>query len=155
MGQRLGTASALLGDPGTLILDEPVNGLDAEGILWIRNLLRDLAAEGRAVFVSSCLMSEMALTSDHLIVFGRGRLIPGTSSPTRYHKTESPLHVRRLLAAVNHAVQSLGFATAPLGAPFRALTPLLAPKSDAEDGENDGRRQAGHCAGQQRCTVNP
>ena len=75
MGQRLGIASALLGDPDTLILDEPVNGLDPEGIHWIRNLLRALAAEGRTVFVSSHLMSEMALTADHLIVIGRGRLI--------------------------------------------------------------------------------
>jgi len=75
MGQRLGIASALLGDPHTLILDEPVNGLDPEGIHWIRNLLRSLAAEGRTVFVSSHLMSEMALTADHLIVIGRGRLI--------------------------------------------------------------------------------
>jgi ABC-2 type transport system ATP-binding protein len=75
MGQRLGIAAALLGDPSTLILDEPVNGLDPEGIHWIRNLLRALAAEGRTVFVSSHLMSEMALTADHLIVIGRGRLI--------------------------------------------------------------------------------
>jgi ABC-2 type transport system ATP-binding protein len=75
MGQRLGIAAALLGDPSTLILDEPVNGLDPEGIHWIRNLLRSLAAEGRTVFVSSHLMSEMALTADHLIVIGRGRMI--------------------------------------------------------------------------------
>ena len=75
MGQRLGIASALLGDPATVMLDEPVNGLDPDGILWIRNLLRDLAAQGRTVFVSSHLMSEMALTADHLIVVGRGRLI--------------------------------------------------------------------------------
>ena len=75
MGQRLGIASALLGDPGTLILDEPVNGLDPEGILWIRNLLKSLAAEGRTIFVSSHLMSEMAQTASHLIVIGRGRLI--------------------------------------------------------------------------------
>ncbi len=79
MGQRLGIASALLGDPATLILDEPVNGLDPEGILWIRNLLKSLAAEGRTVFVSSHLMSEMALTAEHLIVVGRGRLIADTS----------------------------------------------------------------------------
>jgi ABC-2 type transport system ATP-binding protein len=79
MGQRLGIASALLGDPKTLILDEPVNGLDPEGILWIRNLLKELAGEGRTVFVSSHLMSEMALTAEHLIVIGRGRLIADTS----------------------------------------------------------------------------
>jgi ABC-2 type transport system ATP-binding protein len=79
MGQRLGIATALLGDPATLLLDEPVNGLDPEGIHWIRNLLRSLAAEGRTVFVSSHLMSEMALTADHLIVVGRGKLIGDTS----------------------------------------------------------------------------
>jgi ABC-2 type transport system ATP-binding protein len=75
MGQRLGIAAALLGDPGTLILDEPVNGLDPEGILWIRHLLKSLAREGRTVLVSSHLMSEMAVTAEHLIVIGRGRLI--------------------------------------------------------------------------------
>ncbi len=75
MGQRLGMAAALLGDPGVLLFDEPVNGLDPEGIRWVRNLLRGLAAEGRTVFVSSHLMSEMALTADHLVVIGRGRLI--------------------------------------------------------------------------------
>jgi ABC-2 type transport system ATP-binding protein len=79
MGQRLGIAAALLGDPATLLLDEPSNGLDPEGIHWIRNLLRSLAAEGRTVFVSSHLMSEMALTADHVIVIGRGKLIADTS----------------------------------------------------------------------------
>ena len=78
MGQRLGIAAALLGDPRTVMLDEPVNGLDPEGIHWIRHLLKDLASEGRTVFVSSHLMSEMALTADHLIVVGRGRLIADT-----------------------------------------------------------------------------
>lgn len=73
MGQRLGIAATLLGDPGTLILDEPVNGLDPDGILWIRNLLRSLAAEGRTVLISSHLMSEMALTAAHLIVIGKGK----------------------------------------------------------------------------------
>ena len=79
MGQRLGIAQALLGDPKTVMLDEPVNGLDPEGIHWVRNLLKGLAAEGRTVFVSSHLMTEMALTADHLIVIGRGRLIADTS----------------------------------------------------------------------------
>jgi ABC-2 type transport system ATP-binding protein len=79
MGQRLGVAAALLGDPATLVLDEPVNGLDPQGILWIRTLLRGLAAEGRTVFVSSHLMSEMALTAEHLIVIGKGKLIADTS----------------------------------------------------------------------------
>ncbi|MFD8061190.1 ABC transporter ATP-binding protein [Streptomyces cyaneofuscatus] len=79
MGQRLGIAAALLGDPATVILDEPVNGLDPEGVLWIRTLLRSLAAEGRTVLVSSHLMSEMALTADHLIVIGRGRLLADTT----------------------------------------------------------------------------
>jgi ABC-2 type transport system ATP-binding protein len=79
MGQRLGIASALLGDPEVVVLDEPVNGLDPEGVLWIRNLLKGLAAEGRTVFVSSHLMSEMALTATRLVVVGRGRLIADTT----------------------------------------------------------------------------
>ena len=79
MGQRLGIAAALLGDPSTVILDEPANGLDPEGILWIRNLLKRLAGEGKTVFLSSHLMSEMAQTAEHLIVVGRGRLIADTT----------------------------------------------------------------------------
>ncbi|MFE8012990.1 ABC transporter ATP-binding protein [Streptomyces antibioticus] len=79
MGQRLGIAAALLGDPQVLLFDEPVNGLDPEGILWVRNLMKSLAAEGRTVFVSSHLMSEMALTADHLIVIGRGQLLSDMS----------------------------------------------------------------------------
>jgi ABC-2 type transport system ATP-binding protein len=79
MAQRLGIAVALLGDPGVLLLDEPVNGLDPEGIRWIRTLLRSLAAQGRTVFVSSHLISEMALTADHLVVIGNGRLLADTS----------------------------------------------------------------------------
>ncbi|MET4781473.1 ABC-2 type transport system ATP-binding protein [Glaciihabitans sp. UYNi722] len=75
MGQRLGIAAALLGDPATLILDEPVNGLDPEGVVWVRNLVKHLAAEGRTVFLSSHLMSEMAQTADQIIVLGRGRVI--------------------------------------------------------------------------------
>ncbi|GGV35461.1 multidrug ABC transporter ATP-binding protein [Kitasatospora herbaricolor] len=79
MGQRLGIAAALLGDPATVMLDEPVNGLDPEGVLWIRNLLTALAAEGRTVFVSSHLMSEVALVAEHLIIVGRGRLLADTT----------------------------------------------------------------------------
>ncbi|MGV9312832.1 ABC transporter ATP-binding protein [Streptomyces sp. NPDC003691] len=79
MGQRLGIAAALLGDPATVVLDEPVNGLDPEGVLWIRNLLKSLAAEGRTVLVSSHLMSETALTADHLVIIGRGRLLADTT----------------------------------------------------------------------------
>jgi ABC-2 type transport system ATP-binding protein len=79
MGQRLGVASALLGDPKVVVLDEPVNGLDPEGVLWIRNLLRTLGEEGRTVFVSSHLMSEMAQTAQRLVVMGRGRLIADTT----------------------------------------------------------------------------
>jgi ABC-2 type transport system ATP-binding protein len=79
MGQRLGIAAALLGEPQVLMFDEPVNGLDPEGIRWIRTIMRALAAQGRTVFVSSHLMSEMALTADHLIVIGKGRLIAAAS----------------------------------------------------------------------------
>ena len=79
MGQRLGIAAALLGDPGVLLFDEPVNGLDPDGIRWVRNLLKALAREGRTVFVSSHLMSEMALTAEQVVVIGRGRLITETS----------------------------------------------------------------------------
>jgi ABC-2 type transport system ATP-binding protein len=81
MGQRLGIASAMLGDPGTLILDEPVNGLDPDGVTWVRHLVRSLAAEGRTVFLSSHLMSEMAQTADQLLVIGRGRIL--TAGPVQ------------------------------------------------------------------------
>jgi ABC-2 type transport system ATP-binding protein len=97
MAQRLGIAAALLGDPGVLLFDEPVNGLDPEGIAWIRGLLQSLAHQGRTVFVSSHLMSEMAVTADHLIVIGRGRLIADTSmrdflahSSNAYVRVRSP-----------------------------------------------------------------
>jgi ABC-2 type transport system ATP-binding protein len=93
MGQRLGIASALLGDPDTLVLDEPVNGLDPEGIHWIRTLLRRLAGEGRTIFVSSHLMSEMALTAEHLIVVGRGRVLADCST-TDFIAQAAPAVVR-------------------------------------------------------------
>ena len=79
MNQRLGIAAALLGDPHTVMFDEPINGLDPDGILWIRNLMKSLAAEGRTVFLSSHLMSEMAQTADHLLVIGRGRIMADAS----------------------------------------------------------------------------
>jgi ABC-2 type transport system ATP-binding protein len=117
MGQRLGVAAALLGDPATVILDEPANGLDPEGIHWIRNLLKGLAAEGRTVFLSSHLMSEMAQTADHLIVIGRGRLIADTSVAEFVRRASSDTNVRvrspnaselrDVLVASNVEVQSI------------------------------------------------
>ncbi|WP_420365265.1 ABC transporter ATP-binding protein [Curtobacterium sp. L3-7] len=106
MGQRLGIAAALLGDPQTLILDEPVNGLDPEGVVWVRQLARSLAAEGRAVFISSHLMSEMALTADRIVVMGRGRVLADTDlADLVAASTERSVSVRtpepdRLMAAI-------------------------------------------------------
>jgi ABC-2 type transport system ATP-binding protein len=106
MGQRLGIASALLGDPATVVLDEPVNGLDPEGIRWVRDLLKGLAAEGRTVFLSSHLMSEMQLTADHVIVVGKGRLIADmsmdelTRSATTSHVSVRTPDADRLRAAL-------------------------------------------------------
>jgi ABC-2 type transport system ATP-binding protein len=94
MGQRLGIASALLGDPETIMLDEPVNGLDPEGIRWIRDLLRGLAAEGRTVFVSSHLMTEMAMTAEQLIIVGRGRLVADMSVTDLVNQSASSVRVR-------------------------------------------------------------
>jgi ABC-2 type transport system ATP-binding protein len=94
MSQRLGVAAALLGDPQVLLLDEPVNGLDPEGVLWIRNLMKRLASEGRTVFVSSHLMNEMAVTADHLIVIGRGRLL--ADAPTEQVIARSSGHTVRV-----------------------------------------------------------
>ena len=108
MGQRLGLAAALLGDPQTIILDEPVNGLDPEGVVWVRNLVKYLASEGRTVFLSSHLMSEMAMTADHLIVIGRGRIIAdapigeiitGKGQSRARVRTDQPEQLMRLLAA--------------------------------------------------------
>jgi ABC-2 type transport system ATP-binding protein len=119
MGQRLGIAVALLGDPHTVILDEPVNGLDTEGIRWVRSLLRDLAAEGRTVFVSSHLMNEMALTAEHLIVIGRGRLIADTG-------------MREFIAAAAHDAVRVR-TTDP-----DALTALLRPRAAEVSPDRDG-----------------
>jgi len=147
MGQRLGIAAALLGDPATLLFDEPVNGLDPEGIIWVRTLLRSLAAEGRTVFVSSHLMAEMALTADHLIVIGKGRLIADTTIPEFLARasarevlvrTPQPDRLRSALLARGAAVTSVpdgglhvtgmeaaqvGQAAADTGAVLHELTP--------------------------------
>ncbi|WP_329138243.1 ABC transporter ATP-binding protein [Streptomyces sp. NBC_00670] len=109
MGQRLGIAAALLGDPRILMFDEPVNGLDPEGIHWIRTLMKSLAAQGRTVFVSSHLMSEMALTADHLVVIGQGRLLADTTmadfiarNSRAYVRIRSPQY-EQLLDALHEA----------------------------------------------------
>ena len=116
MGQRLGIACALLGDPHTVILDEPVNGLDPEGVQWVRHLAKGLASEGRTVFLSSHLMSEMALTADHLIVIGRGRIIAdapireildGHGQTRARVRTDRPADLVRALAADGVSSQQL------------------------------------------------
>ena len=117
MGQRLGIATALLGDPAVVMLDEPVNGLDPEGVRWVRELLRGLAAEGRTVMLSSHLMSEMALTADRLVVIGRGRLLADTTVEELVGKAEGsgvrvstsePARLRSLLAAPGITITSAG-----------------------------------------------
>jgi ABC-2 type transport system ATP-binding protein len=118
MGQRLGIAAALLGDPAVIMLDEPVNGLDPEGVLWVRNLLGGLAAEGRTVLLSSHLMSETALIADHLVIVGRGRLLADTSVPdliaqtagggVRVGTSEAGL-LRSLLTGPGVTVTSVGY----------------------------------------------
>jgi ABC-2 type transport system ATP-binding protein len=117
MGQRLGIAAALLGDPQILMFDEPVNGLDPEGILWIRNLMKALAAEGRTIFVSSHLMSEMENTADHLLVIGRGKLIAdctvdefiaANSQQTVRVRTPQPDLLAKLVAAAGATVRENG-----------------------------------------------
>ncbi|MEV0200636.1 ATP-binding cassette domain-containing protein [Nonomuraea sp. NPDC050691] len=149
MSQRLGIAAALLGDPEILIFDEPVNGLDPDGILWIRTFMRELAAEGRAVFVSSHLMSEMAQTADHLVVIGRGRLIADTSvaefigrSSQAYVRVRSPrlaevadlvkvgeLHPDHLRVTAMSPLE-IGTLTARAGLPLEELT-LVQPSLEA------------------------
>lgn len=126
MGQRLGIAAALLGDPEVLIFDEPINGLDPEGILWVRHLLRTLADEGRTVLVSSHLMSEMALTADHLIVIGRGKLL-ATGSVADFIERSEGHHVRALTSDVTTLSQLLrdkGATVAPDGEDGVAITGL-------------------------------
>ena len=119
MGQRLGIAAALLGDPHTLILDEPVNGLDPEGVKWVRTLARHLAGEGRTVFISSHLMSEMAQTADHLLVIGRGRIL--TAAP------------------IEEVIATAGRATVHVATPHPAeLVALLTARGATVSGGRDG-----------------
>jgi ABC-2 type transport system ATP-binding protein len=115
MKQRLGVAAALLGDPPVLVFDEPVNGLDPEGVLWIRTLMRSMAAEGRTVFVSSHLMSEMALTADHLIVIGHGRLLADTpmAAFVGRHASLEEAYMRLTASATEFRATSAGWETQP------------------------------------------
>ncbi|MFB7517543.1 ABC transporter ATP-binding protein [Streptomyces sp. NPDC056144] len=153
MGQRLGIAAALLGDPSTVVLDEPVNGLDPEGVLWIRTLLTNLAAEGRTVLVSSHLMSEMALTADHLVVIGKGRLLADTTVEelVRSHGgatvkvvTPDPTRLRTLLPHADITqdapdtlliagpnAREIGETAAAHGLPLHELTPQAASLEQA------------------------
>lgn len=155
MSQRLGMAAALLGDPGILLFDEPGNGLDPEGILWVRTLLRHLASEGRTVFVSSHLMSEMALTADHVVVIGRGKLIADqpvadlvAQSSRRFVKVRSPdaEELTPLLANAGASVtpqqdgtlsvsnltaDAIGDLAAKKGVRLHELTPLTASLEEA------------------------
>jgi ABC-2 type transport system ATP-binding protein len=155
MGQRLGIAAALLGDPATLILDEPVNGLDPEGVLWVRQLTRQLASEGRTIFLSSHLMSEMAQTADHIIVLGRGRIIAdapvseilaaATGTVVRV-RTPEPEELSRIIASADVTVTieepglltvlgleapQIGDAAARAGIPLHELTPIGASLEEA------------------------
>ena len=155
MGQRLGIAAALLGDPQTLILDEPVNGLDPEGVKWVRTMVRHLAGEGRTVFISSHLMSEMAQTADHLLVIGRGRIIAAgpidqvvdtTHRATVRVVTPRPEELSLVLSREGGAVTTLGPGrmeverltsaeigdlAAAHGLPLHELTPHRASLEDA------------------------
>ncbi|HET6673329.1 MAG TPA: ATP-binding cassette domain-containing protein [Agromyces sp.] len=155
MGQRLGIAAAMLGDPATLILDEPVNGLDPEGVLWVRQFVRHLASEGRTIFLSSHLMSEMALTADHLIVLGRGEIIAdapvadiiaGGTRPRVLVRSPHSSQLADLLAAPEVAVvrsdagvleitgvaaSGIGDLAAQHGLAIHELTPLSASLEEA------------------------
>jgi len=155
MGQRLGLAAALLGDPATLILDEPVNGLDPEGVAWVRQFLRQLAAEGRTVFLSSHLMTEMAQTADHIIVLGRGRVVadapvaeilshaaggsvqvrspeaPRLAAVLEGHGATASLVAPDLLSVTNLAAPRIAEIAARAGAVIYELTPLAGSLEDA------------------------
>jgi ABC-2 type transport system ATP-binding protein len=121
MGQRLGIAAALLGEPETVILDEPANGLDPEGILWIRNLLKRLAREGHTVFLSSHLMSEMALTAENLVIVGRGRLISETTVEELVERTTLTESVRVDTPQPSELAAALGAAGATLESSERGV----------------------------------
>ncbi|MBB2974572.1 ABC-2 type transport system ATP-binding protein [Microbacterium endophyticum] len=155
MGQRLGIAAALLGDPHTLVLDEPVNGLDPEGVLWVRRFVRHAAAEGKTVLLSSHLMSEMAVTADHIIVLGRGRVLADASvSELVKNWTRASVHVRSprvslLATALEHdgvtttshdgdllevsgiEAAAIGDLAAARGIPLHELTPTSGTLEDA------------------------
>jgi ABC-2 type transport system ATP-binding protein len=156
MSQRLGIAAALLGDPAVLVFDEPVNGLDPDGIHWARTLMRTLAAEGRTVLVSSHLMSEMALTADHLLVIGKGRLIADASADelTRSSSRRS-VHVRspqaaelaarcREAGAIVRAGSTSRAATAPTAGPDAGTDPDVVEVTGMDSAEV-GRLAAAHC----------
>jgi ABC-2 type transport system ATP-binding protein len=145
MSQRLGIAAAMLGDPQVLLLDEPVNGLDPEGVLWVRNLMKQLAADGKTIFVSSHLMNEMAVTADHLIVIGRGKLIADCSTQefiarssdrSVLVRTPDAARLTELITAaggtattdVAGSAASPGGATSPGRATALAVTGLDAPR---------------------------
>jgi ABC-2 type transport system ATP-binding protein len=129
MGQRLGIAAALLGDPQVLLFDEPVNGLDPEGIQWVRELLRMLAKQGRTVFVSSHLMSEMAQTADHVIVIGKGRLLEDADIATMVAKAGTSVLVRSPdLERLEPALQQAGGVTHRDGDGALVVTELEAPQ---------------------------
>jgi ABC-2 type transport system ATP-binding protein len=130
MGQRLGIASALLGDPANLVLDEPVNGLDPEGVLWMRKQLRSLAAEGRAILLSSHLMSEMAMTADHLIIIGRGRLIADVSVEELTAQA-SRTHVRVRTPDAGPLAELLAGPGVTVEAPGRDLLEVTGVESEA------------------------
>jgi len=128
MKQRLGIAAALLADPPVLIFDEPVNGLDAAAVLWIRQLFKSMAAEGRTVLVSSHLMSEIALTADHLIIIGRGRLLADTPTDRFVSGTRQDVLVRSPRAGeLTGLLTARGAAVRPEGADGLAVTGLDAP----------------------------
>ncbi len=154
MAQRLGIATALLGDPGILLLDEPVNGLDPEGVRWVRQLLRGLAAEGRTVFLSSHLMSEMAVTADRVVVLGRGRLVAdvpleqltAAGRPTVRVRTPRPERLRalfpaggvtadptdpRVLVVTDVTTEQMADLAARDGVPLHELTPVRTSLEDA------------------------